>query len=197
MKKLLVMILSLSVLSMVSCSSSDTTSTSETTGTSETVNYSGLQEVVLGEYEAVEFVEVPGDGTTETFLMATTEITNEQYVKFLNDALADGLITFEAPDKDHYSLDNAPYENTVWDLDGNPWVYMGGSRVVKDHNSDGEYALAEMENPINRCYIEYNDETAQFQVVDPSVVDWSVYFDTSIYPNVVKVEGTADLRRQG
>jgi len=153
--------------------------------TTVTTSNSGLLEVNYDGYEALEFVEIPGDEKTGTFYMATTEVTNEQYAKFLNEAMKDGLITLDAPEKDHFSLDNAPKENTVWDLNGNPLIYLGGSRVVKDHNKDGEYSLAEMENPLNRCYIEFDEDKGEFQVVDPKDVDWTIYFDTDIYPNVV------------
>ena len=60
-----------------------------------------------------------------------------------------------------------------------------GHRVIKDHDRDGIYKLWEMENPLNRSMIDYNINTKIFSVVDPSKVDWSIYFDTNIFPNVV------------
>jgi len=121
---------------------------------------------------SVEFVQVPTDGVVASFLMATTEISNEQYVQFLNEAITVGFVTYDEGDQ------------KVRDQNGKEMIYLSGSRVVKDHNKDGMYAVDEMENPLNRSYISFNASTQQFEIVDPAQVDWSVYFDPALYPNV-------------
>lgn len=75
---------------------------------------------------------------------------------------------------------------------------MGGSRIVKDHPRNGEYGSRDVENPLNRVYIEFNQETQLFQIVDPATVDWSVHFDPSIYPNVSdSIDDWAELNEAG
>lgn len=123
--------------------------------------------------QAPEFVLIPGDGTMEGFEMSKTEITNEQYCAFLNEAWNLNQINYNVNTK------------VVSNLSGQSMVNLGGVRVTKDHNSDGTYALDEMENPLNRSFIEYNVAIDSFQIVDPATVDWTVYFDPSLYPNVV------------
>jgi len=42
----------------------------------------------------VEFVDIPGDGTDILpFKLGKTEVTNQQYVDFLNSAMSENLIT--------------------------------------------------------------------------------------------------------
>lgn len=128
------------------------------------------------------FVVLDGDETTGSFEMSTTEVTNQQYVNFLNDAYHKGVYVF---DKE---------KNQIFTNDGYSMVDLNGSRVVKDHNHDGVFALDEMENPLNRSFIEFDEETEQFRVVDPDNVDWNQYFDTEKYPNVVdSIENWAEL----
>jgi len=73
----------------------------------------------------------------------------------------------------------------IYNNDGNQLINLLGSRVVKDHDRNGVYQLWEMENPLNRCMIDYDSGTNLFSVVDPSEVNWEIYFDPSIYPNVL------------
>lgn len=129
----------------------------------------------------VEFVYLEGD-TGEGYYMATIEVSNQQYVDFLNDAYLKGVYNFDEEN------------NHIYTIDGYSMIDLNGSRVVKDHNNDGEFALDEMENPLNRCFIEFNEESNEFQVVDPITVDWTQYFDTTLYPNVVdSIEDWAEL----
>jgi formylglycine-generating enzyme required for sulfatase activity len=121
-----------------------------------------------------------------TFSMGLTEVTNEQYVKYLNSAYAEDKIVYNAE------------RGEILTLDGYTMIQLSGSRVVKDHNRDGVYALDEMENPLNRCFIEYDEATDSFVLVDPALVDWTQYFDTSIYPNVVDcITDWAELNSDG
>ena len=126
----------------------------------------------------VEFVDVPGDGgDIEPFKMAETEITNQQYVDFLNAALHEKII----------DVGSAAGVSSwiVLDAEGNQMLNILGIRVIKDHDKDGIYELWEMENPLNRSMIVYNSDEELFNVVNPKDVDWNIYFDDSLYPNVV------------
>ena len=126
---------------------------------------------------AVEFVDVPGDGKdVEPFKLATTEITNQQYVDFLNAALRENMITV------------GPAESTnmlIYDKNGNQMMNILGYRVIKDHDRNGVFELWEMENPLNRCMVEYDSEQKMFSVVNPNEANWEIYFDSAVYPNVV------------
>ncbi|OQX96920.1 MAG: hypothetical protein B6I24_10480 [Bacteroidetes bacterium 4572_128] len=125
----------------------------------------------------VEFIEIPSDGVDiATFALGKTEVTNQQYVEFLNSAMGDGLITV---------VDESPTVMMIYDNEGNQLINILGSRVVKDHDNNGVYQLWEMENPLNRCMIDYNIGTNLFSVIDPNEVEWEIYFDNTIYPNVV------------
>jgi len=136
--------------------------------------------------QQINFVSIPGDESMDTFEMSESEITNEQYCNFLNEALESNDITYDEASQ------------TVYNLEGLSMVYLGGTRVVKDHNSDGVYSLEEMENPLNRSFIEYNSTTNSFQVVDPEMVDWSIYFDPVLFPNVVDdITDWAELNPEG
>lgn len=146
----------------------DTTESSSVTQTSTT--------------SKLNFVSLLGDDTTGAFEISTTEVTNQQYVDFLNDAYK----------KDVYVFDKE--KNHIYSKDGYSMIDLNGSRVVKDHNKDGIYALDEMENPLNRCFIEFDESSQKFRVVDPAIVDWNQYFDTSKYPGVVdSIDDWAEL----
>jgi len=123
--------------------------------------------------QPINFVQITGDANISNFEMSETEITNEQYCQFLNEAWALNQINYDVNTK------------KITNLTGQIMIDLAGARVTKDHNTDGTFALDEMENPLNRCFIEYNSGDNSFQVVDPATVDWDVYFDISIYPNVV------------
>jgi len=132
-----------------------------------------IDEDPIVETTLLEFTSIPGDGIVLDFEMSVSEVTNEQYVTFLNEAYLENQITYNDSEK------------MVYDLQNNPMINLAGSRVIKDHNNDGVYTLDEMENPLNRCFITFNSTTNQFEMVDPAEVDWNQYFDTSIYPNAV------------
>ena len=119
---------------------------------------------------SVEFVTIPTEGEIVSFEMGVTEVTNEQYAQFLNDANAAGIITYDTATK------------LIFNSDGNPMIDLAGSRVIRDHNGDGTITHHEMENPLNRCMIEFNESTSLFEVVDPVVVNWADYCNPSLYP---------------
>jgi len=131
-----------------------------------------------GSDPSIEFADIPGNGDSiKPFKLGKTEITNQQYVEFLNAALLRNLIAV------------GPVENAtrqmILDKDGNYMVDILGYRVIKDHDRSGVYQLWEMENPLNRCMIEYDSEKKMFSVVNPENIDWEIYFDKSIFPKVV------------
>ena len=127
---------------------------------------------------AVEFVDVPGDGENiEPFKMARTEITNQQYVDFLNAALRKNMIAVGAA--------TGAASWIVLDADGKQMVNISGIRVIKDHDKDGVYELWEMENPLNRSMIEYDSDKEMFSIVNPDNVNWEIYFDAATWSNVV------------
>ncbi len=97
------------------------------------------------------------------FEMSEAEISVEQYVTFLNAAYADGLITVaDAVDGTFvYGASGQPYA-------GHKFLELSGSRVLKDHDGDGDI---DPENPLNQCWIEY-DGAGTFSVKDPASVDW-------------------------
>jgi formylglycine-generating enzyme required for sulfatase activity len=123
----------------------------------------------------ITFKSISG-GTLPDFEMSETEITNQQYADFLNAALNKKLITIG---KIEYN------KQIVYDKKGNQMTNLLGYRVIKDHDKDGTFELWEMENPLNRMMIEYDEDKKVFSVINPQKVDWNIYFDTSIYQNVV------------
>ncbi len=146
---------------VIACTKNDDDN-SETNNTGEIIEESG-----------VEFAIVPTDDITPEFQIAVAEISNEQFSNYLNLAFVQNIITYNSSTLKVYNLE----EEEV--------IFLGGSRVVKDHNKDGIYELDEMENPLNRCFIQFNESTQEFEVVDPAKVNWEQYCNPELYPNVV------------
>ncbi len=98
------------------------------------------------------------------FEISEAEITVQQYVDFLNSAWADGLITVSEDSDGSYVVgaSGQPYE-------GHKLIELSGSRVLKDHDGDGDI---DPENPLNQCWIEF-DGSQTFSVKDPAAIDWS------------------------
>ena len=136
------------------------------------INYSPVTNT-----NTITFIDIPVTGSTHApFQMAISEVTTQQYVNFLNDALSQNLIQIGTA------------STTSWivsDQNENSMIDLLGYRVIKDHNNDGIYELWEMENPLNRCMIQYDKVERKFSVVNPADVDWNIYFDSETYPNVV------------
>ncbi len=103
------------------------------------------------------------DVNMSAFEMSEAEITNQQYVEFLNAAYADGLITVtESNDGTFvYGATDQPYA-------GHKFLDLSGSRVLKDHDGDGD---VDPENPLNQCWIEF-DGNDTFSVKDPFSINW-------------------------
>ena len=104
------------------------------------------------------------------FSMSEAEITNAQYLEFLNAAMADGLIevitlTMGPPGTYVYGTDSSSYE-------GHKLIDLSGTRVLKDHTGD---SVIDPENPLNQCWIEWNEADQKFQIKDPQAIDWDAY----------------------
>jgi len=150
---------------------------------------SGYTAFAQGSDPSIEFADIPGNGDSiKPFKLGKTEITNQQYVDFLNAALLKNFITV------------GPVENAarqmILDKDGNQMVNILGYRVVRDHDQNGVYELLEMENPLNRSWVEYDSRKNRFSVPDPNKVNWNHYFDKASFPNVVdKITNWHELRK--
>jgi formylglycine-generating enzyme required for sulfatase activity len=106
------------------------------------------------------------------FEMSEAEITVKQYVDFLNAAWADGLITI-AEEEDGTFV----YGATGQSYAGHKFMDLSGSRVLKDHDGDGDI---DPENPINQNWIEFDGDDT-FSVKDPFNIDWDNFdFETDI-----------------
>lgn len=114
--------------------------------------------------------------TLTAYSLGEAEITNAQYVVFLNAAFSDGLIQTvtgtQGPDKDKRLIQGTAAST----YNGKTLYTLDGIRVLKDHgNEDGDdnqfTGSVEPENPLNIAYIEFNNTTNKFYVKDPFNVD--------------------------
>ena len=130
------------------------------------------------------------------FTMSQTEVTNRQYVEFLNAAEQAGMVevrieTAVGPDQGQrlvFGTASAPADYAEQAL-----LTLDGRRVMKDHdNADGDNdpftGVIEPENPLNLIYIGYNEGAAsgaRFSVLDPrSDFDWEAICDYCDYTSV-------------
>ncbi|RKZ73356.1 MAG: hypothetical protein DRQ57_14615 [Gammaproteobacteria bacterium] len=150
----------------------------------------------------VEFVDIPGNGVDiKHFKMSKTEITNQQYVNFLNSALRANKITVGQVEPLNQSLSKPKTSNRlmkqmrlyksknqqlVYDENGNRILDLLNIRTIGDHDHDGVVELWEMKNPLNRCMIEYDKDSKIFKVVNPKEVDWNIYFDNDNLPDGIE-----------
>lgn len=110
--------------------------------------------------------------TVSPFSMSEAEITNAQYVEFLNAALSDGLIQVVTgtmgPDNGKTLIQGTATSS----YNGKTLYNLDGTRVMKDHDDgDGDgnpfTGVIEPENPLNIAYIGYNTNNSQFYVKNP------------------------------
>ncbi len=106
------------------------------------------------------------------FQMSEAEITNEQYVEFLNAAIVDGLIKVEEEQVNPTTVGTFVFGADNQTYAGKKLIDLSGSRVLKDHDGD---TTIDPENPLNQCWIEYNDTTKIFSMKDPQAIDWDNY----------------------
>lgn len=119
------------------------------------------------------------------YSLSEAEITNAQYVEFLNAAYADGLISIvqgtTGPDNGLRLIQGTNLSS----YEGKDLYTLDGTRVMKDHDNEdldnNEFTGGiEPENPLNISYINFDDVSKQFYVMDPfdpSEFDWKSICD--------------------
>jgi len=110
--------------------------------------------------------------TLSPFSIGETEVTNSQYVEFLNAAYFDGLIEIVlgtmGPDNGRRLIRGTTASN----FSGKTYYSLDGIRVLKDHDdADGDgnqfTGDVEPENPLNISYIDFDVSSDSFYVKDP------------------------------
>ncbi len=168
---------------------------------------------IMGEAEA-DYLGPPGsyDADQHTvnlsaFRLGRTEITNQQYMAFLNAAQAAGLV--------EVAVDNNPGPDNGFTLvygsstapesyQGNAILNLSGTRVMKDHNNDdGDNnpftGVIEPENPLNLSYIGYDESREAgdwFYLKDPANpadFDWQMLTNYYNYTSTAYEEDTSEL----
>ncbi|MGJ8639698.1 MAG: formylglycine-generating enzyme family protein [Opitutaceae bacterium] len=133
--------------------------------------------------------------TLSPYSMSEAEITNAQYVEFLNAALADGLIQVvtgtRGPDNGKQIIQGTSLSS----YEGKVLYSLDGTRVMKDHdntdNDDNPFTgEIEPENPLNISYIGYNTTTENFYVKDPMNITDFHWYDICNYQDYGSVQGT-------
>jgi len=126
--------------------------------------------------------------TLTAFSMSETEITNVQYVEFLNAAYSEGLIEIVTgslgPDNGKRLIQGAG--SSIYS--GKVLYNLDGTRVLKDNNNDdgdGDSFTGEIEpeNPLNISYIGFNESTNQFYVKNPHNIDDFNWLEICNYQN--------------
>lgn len=110
--------------------------------------------------------------TLSAYEMTETEITNEQYVEFLNSALANGAVEVKTADKGPETGQLVVVGTNKTYYSGKTFYSLEGIRVLKDHDDadvdENEFTgQIEPENPLNIAYIGFNSTTNQFYVKNP------------------------------
>lgn len=108
--------------------------------------------------------------TISAFQMSEAEVTVQQYVDFLNAAMTAGII--KVADGVPAGTGTFVFGNDDQTFAGRKLMDLTGSRVLKDHDKDGDI---DPENPLNQCWIDYNVTTKVFSVKDPQAVDWDAF----------------------
>ena len=136
--------------------------------------------------------------TLDAFEIGETEVTNAQFVEFLNEAYEKNLIEIitgkQGPDKGKQLIvgsSSSFYSDKVY-------YNLDGIRVLKDHdNSDGDNnpftGTVEPENPLNISYIGFNSKDKTFYVKDPYNIDDFNWLEICDYQNY----GTTSMEFEG
>ena len=106
------------------------------------------------------------------FQISETEISNVQYLEFLNAALLKNLIKVEVATTGADTGQSLVIGTDSSSYVGKVLYNLDGTRVMKDHdNLDGDEneftGVIEPENPLNIAYIGFNEETQSFYLKDP------------------------------
>lgn len=136
--------------------------------------------------------------TLDAFTMSEAEISNVQYVEFLNNAYNNGLIEIITGVSGPTNGQRLIKGTSLSTYNGEVLYSLDGTRVLKDHNnSDGDgdpfTGVIEPENPLNVSYIGFNTTTSQFYVKDPADVNDFNWVDICNYQNY----GTASHTFEG
>lgn len=135
--------------------------------------------------------------TLSSYAISEAEITNEQYVSFLNAAYNNGLIEIvtgtqglDAGKKIIIGTSNSSYE-------GKSLYSLEGTRVMKDHDdedNDENYftGVIEPENPLNISYIGFNEGANQFYLKNPHDTSDFNWYNLCNYYDYGATEGTWD-----
>ncbi len=122
--------------------------------------------------------------TISDYSLAETEVTNAQYAKFLNNAIAAGLVSVEVGTSPPDIGERLVVGTASSSYAGKVLYNLDGTRVMKDHdNADGDFhpftGTVEPENPLNISYVGYDPSVSggnnPFYVKDPfslSDFDW-------------------------
>lgn len=137
----------------------------------------------MGSIEPLQaFFEPTADCTPEhqvkldAFKMSATEITNTQYVKFLNSALKVGEIIVRN-DAVSNAMTRVHYPVSAWAVfgpkgskyEGKPYIHLSPIAPLSHHKMENGLLLPE--HPLNISWIDYLPESNKF-VVHPGFEDW-------------------------
>ena len=106
------------------------------------------------------------------FSIGESEVTNSQYVEFLNAAYSDGLLEVFTGTIGPDNGKRLVRGTAISEFDGKVFYNLDGTRVLKDHNDDDGDANeftgeVEPENPLNVSYIDFDMSTNTFYVKNP------------------------------
>jgi formylglycine-generating enzyme required for sulfatase activity len=139
--------------------------------------------------------------TLSSFEMSEAEITNAQYVEFLNSARTAGFIEVTTGTSGPDSGKKLIVGSSIASYSGKVLYSLDGTRVMKDHDdADGDdnpfTGVIEPENPLNIAYIGYNESSDNFYVKDPhSASDFNWYALCDYYDHGA-VQGTQDTTKK-
>ena len=125
--------------------------------------------------------------TLSDYAMSETEITNAQYVEFLNAAYAAGLITVSTAGVGADQGKTLVVGSSSSTYSDKVLYELSGTRVMKDHdNGDADNdpftGSIEPENPLNIAYIGFDSAQQLFYVKDPlSAADFNWLELTNYY----------------
>lgn len=137
--------------------------------------------------------------TLSDFEMSEAEITNAQYVEFLNAAYEDGLVEIVVGTAGADLDKKVIVGSSLSDYEGKVLYTLDGTRVMKDHVEDEETddgnaftGVIEPENPLNIAYIGFDETTEQFYVKDPHSLDDFNWLTICDYFDYGDTQGTYD-----
>jgi len=139
--------------------------------------------------------------TLGNFELSETEISNSQYVEFLNTAYGDGLIEVKTGALGPDLGKSLVVGSSASTYAGNVLYELSGTRVMKDHDdadsdNDPFTGTVEPENPLNIAYIGFEPTQQQFYVKDPYKIDdfnWQELTNYYNYSAVSYMEDTSQL----